>query len=164
MSLLTSSIAPFAIFAALIALHLLFIKKSRLLINIIALYASVVAMMIVPRIPQVQAFLSGSKWAYIIAFAVLFIVVHFILSHSNLDTISARISPSSFAISILYRIAIVGLLFAVIVRYLPTAHRDAFSPLAQMVFMSKMALLVWLVLPLFLAFSYRFRTADGWLE
>lgn len=152
-------------FAVLVLLHLLFIKKTRLLINIIALYASIVVMIVAFRFEQVRALVGENAWIKVGVFVALFLFLHFILSHSNVDTISARISPSSFATSLVYRIAIIGLAVSVITRYLPPAYRAQLGPLGDVLFLNRIALLFWLILPLFLAFSYRFRTTEGgWLE
>lgn len=163
--LFSKPIAILVIFAALVVLHLLFIKKTRLLINVIALYASIVAMIVAFRFEQVRVLVGENAWVKIGVFVVLFLLLHFIFSHSNLNTISARISPSSFATSLVYRIAIVGLAVSVIARYLPSAYRAQVGPLGNVLFLNPIALLFWLILPLFLAFSYRFRTTEGgWLE
>lgn len=160
-----SSSIVLGIFAVLVLLHLLFIKKTRLLINLIALYASIVVMIVAFRFDQVRTLVGENAWVKVGVFVALFLVVHFILSHSNVDTISARMSPSSLATSLVYRIAIVGLAVSVIARYVPSVYHAQLGPLGDVLFLNRIALLFWLILPLFLAFSYRFRTTEGgWLE
>lgn len=165
LELLSNPLTLLIVFATLVVLHLLFIKKTRLLINITALYASIVVMIVAFRFEQVRGLVGENAWVKVGVFVVLFLFLHFILSHSNLDNISARMSPSSFATSLVYRIAIVGLAMSVIARYVPSAYRAQLGPLGDVLFLNQIALLFWLILPLFLAFSYRFRTTEGgWLE
>lgn len=164
LQLFSKPIVALVAFAVLVVLHLLFIKKTRLLINVIALYASFGVMMVLPLIEEVRKWL-GSNWLLRSAvFVGVFVLLHFLLSHSNIRTVSERVAPSSFVVSLVYRVVIVGLLVTLVLYPLPDAFQAKLGPLADFLFMNKIVLLVWLFLPLVLVFSYRFKTDGGWLE
>lgn len=157
-------LATLIAFAVLVVLHLLFVKKTRLLVNVIALYVSLGVMLILPRIEQVRALMKDNALVRAGVLIALFFVIHLLLSYSNVRTVSERVSPSSFAASLVYRIAIVGLAVSLVLYPLPAVYQAQLGPTATLLFMSKIAFLVWLFIPFVLVFSYRFKTDSGWLE
>lgn len=151
-------------YAVLLALHLLFVKKTRLVINLAALYASFALVIAAPRLNETaRAWLEGHSAFQALVFLGVFAVLYIALSHSNLLQMSQRVAPGNFATSLVYRISVVGLLLTTVLYFTPPEFREPFGALAAALFINRIALIVWFVLPLFLAFSYRFKTERGWI-
>lgn len=153
------------LFAVVVLLNLLFIKKEKLFINIISLYTSFVLIILLPMfIPQVSQWLGLHYLARSIAFVGLYLILTFIFWHSNLGEFSHKVNPTKFATSLAYRISITGLLFTSVLYFFPDSLKQLFGTLTAVLFMNLIAMFVWFVVPFFLAFAYRFRTRRGWME
>ncbi|MFA4831382.1 MAG: hypothetical protein WC618_04410 [Patescibacteria group bacterium] len=153
------------LFLAALILHLVFIKKSRLFIDIISVYTSFVLIIIVPMFfPTVHAWLGTHPLLRAGVFAGLVLLLHLLLSHSNIRDFSARVRPSDFATSFVYRVGIIGLFFTSILYFSPASIKDLLGPISHLLFMNFWALVVWFFIPLLFAFAYRFRTRRGWIE
>ncbi len=157
----------FILFLYIVAvlLHLLFIKKTRLFLNFISLYTSFALIIILPLfIPQVATWLSVHYYTRAVAFVGLYLVLTIIFRFSNLGEFSSRVSPSQFITSLVYRMAIVGLIFTTVMYFLPETFKQQFGIFTQTVFISFGALVVWFILPILFAFAFRFKTRRGWVE
>lgn len=153
------------LYAAGVVLHLVFIKKSRLFINFVSLYISFALIIILPIfIPQVAIWLSVHYYTRAAAFVGLYLVLTFIFRFSNLGGFSQAVSPTQFITSLVYRLAIVGLIFTTVMYFLPSTFKQQFGVFTQTVFISFGALVVWFILPILFAFAYRFKTRRGWVE
>lgn len=152
-------------FVATILLHLLFIKKSKLLLSLVALYISFLIVVILPMFSAtVLNWLQAHSFGRILAFVVLIVILHILLSFSNLAEFSKNITPTQFITSLIYRVALIGLFFTTVIYFLPDAVKNNFGSLAKILFMNLIAMAAWFVIPLVLAFAYRFKTRRGWVE
>lgn len=153
------------LYAVAVILHLLFIKKSRLFLNFVSLYISFALIIILPIfIPQVAAWLAIHYYTRAVAFVGLYLVLTFIFRFSNLGEFSQAVSPSQFITSLVYRMAIIGLIFTTVMYFLPDTFKQRFGVFTQTVFISFGALVAWFILPILFAFAYRFKTRRGWME
>ncbi len=153
------------LFVLVYLLHLLFIRKSKLFIDIVAVYVSLFCVAIVPLwIEPLHTFLHAHVYTRIIVFILLVVGLHVLLSFSNLKIFSRGVRPTDLGTSLLYRFAIVGLMFSVMIHILPDDIRMSLGGMVQILFASTWSLIGWLVFPLILAFAYRYKTEDGWLE
>ena len=152
------------LFIIAIILHLIFVKKSSLFINALSVYVAVALVIIVPLFSAtVAGWLNFSIYIRVIAFLLLCFLVFWLLSHSNLGEFSKNVSPTQFGTSLAWRIAIVGLFFTTILYFLPSGIIQ-FGPIVKTLFVNFLALIVWFLIPLLLAFAYRFKTRRGWVE
>jgi hypothetical protein len=148
-----------------VILHLLFIKKSKLLVGLVALYASFVVVVVLPMFnATVLSWLQVYPFGRIIAFVSLILVLYILLSFSNLAEFSKNITPTQFATSLIYRIALTGLFFTTVIYFLPAAVKINFGALTKILFLNLVAMAIWFVIPLGLALVYRFKTRRGWIE
>ena len=155
----------FFLFAVGLILHLVFIKKTRLLVDVLALYLSFALVVVVPLFwPPARDWLSPRPLARAIAFALSSAILHLILRRSNLADFSARVKPTAFSTSLVYRIGSVGLFFSAILFFVPERIKNLLGPVSQAVFANWLALMIWFLLPLLFAFAYRFKTRRGWME
>lgn len=154
-----SDITTLALFAALLVLHLLFVKKQHLFNHLIALYASIAAVMLLPRIPALASWIPRIPYGRAGAFVLMLLGLHLLLRMSNLDWFSKRVASGGTGTSVLYHIALTGLFFSALLLFAGTT----IGPIATMIFKNTIALFAWAIVPLFLAFSYRFKTKTGWL-
>lgn len=152
------------LFIIAIILHLIFIKKSSLFINALSVYVAVALVIIVPLFSAtVASWLNYSIYIHLVVFLVLCFFVFWLLSHSNLGEFSKNVSPTQFSTSLVWRIAVVGLFFTTVLYFLPSGIIQ-FGPIVKALFVNFIALIVWFVIPLLLAFAYRFKTRRGWVE
>ncbi|MBI5222686.1 MAG: hypothetical protein HY980_04325 [Candidatus Magasanikbacteria bacterium] len=153
------------LFAAIVILHLLFIKKTKLLVGLVALYASFVIVVVLPMFSAtVLGWLQAHPFGRIIAFVGLIVALYVLLSFSNLAEFSKNITPTQFVTSLIYRVALTGLFFTTVIYFLPDAIKINFGALTKTLFLNLIAMVVWFLLPLSLAFAYRFKTRRGWVE
>lgn len=153
------------LYVVMVLLHLLFIKKEKLFVSLISVYTSFVLMVIVPMFSTtVSGWLSIHPYIRAGAFAALCIVLFIILSFSNIKWFSTKTAPTRFITSLAYRKAIVGLFFTTILYFIPDTLKSQFGNIIYWLFMNLIAMGVWFIIPLFLAFSYRFKTRRGWIE
>ena len=153
------------LYVVLVLLHLLFIKKEKLFISLISVYTTFVLLVVVPIFsPTVSGWLSIHPYIRAGAFAALCILLFIILSFSNLNWFSKKTSPTKFSTSVVYRISIVGLFFTTILYFIPETLKSQFGNIVYWLFMNLIAMGVWFIIPLFLAFAYRFKTRRGWIE
>jgi len=153
------------LFVVAVILHLLFIKKSKLLVGLVALYASFVVVVILPMFnTAVSGWLQAYPFGKIIAFVGLIVVLYILLSLSNLAEFSKNITPTQFATSLVYRVALTGLFFTTIIYFLPDAVKINFGALTKTLFLNLVAMAVWFIIPLGLALAYRFKTRRGWID
>ena len=152
------------LFLAVLLLHLLFVKKNHLFNQIIALYASIAAILFLPTVSSTAAgWIARVPYGRAGAFVILFILLSILFRFSNIQWFSSAVTPMSFFTSLAYRAAIVGLLFAGVLYFLPENIRSSITGPGPSIFLTPIALLFWLLFPLFLAFAYRFKTKTGWL-
>ena len=152
-------------FIAAYVLHLLFIRNTKLLIDIVAVYMSLFIVAVLPLwYDPMHTWLQGHVYSRILLFAVLVIGLHILLSWSNIKTFSRRVHPLNHTTSFVYRVAIMGLIFAVMIHILPDDIRLSLSGLVYLLFSSTWSLFAWLIFPLILAFTYKYKTQNGWLE
>lgn len=150
-------------FAVFLFLHFLFVSKSRLFIDVIAVYSALALLFILPLfIPVLANIFSTYIIARIVFFFGVVTLLHVLLWHSNLREPSSLIRPFSFITSIVYRVSVVGLFTAVIVYLLPPVFRGVISGWVGLVFSSYVGLLVWLFIPILLAFAYKYHAKNGW--
>ncbi|MBT4120695.1 MAG: hypothetical protein HOA57_04260 [Candidatus Magasanikbacteria bacterium] len=153
------------LFVVVIVLHLVFVKKSKLLVCLLSVYTSFVLLVIVPLFSsQVLVWLQSHPYMRAIAFVGLIVLLYVLLSFSNLAEFSKKITPTGFATSLVYRIAITGLSFSTILYFLPDSLTANFGVLTNLLFLNLIALAIWFAIPLLLAFAYKFKTRRGWIE
>lgn len=153
------------LFVVIVVLHLIFIKKSKLLICLLSVYTSFTLLVIVPIFSsQVLAWLQSHPYMRLIAFIGLIVLLYILLSFSNLAKFSKKISPTEFTTSLVYRIAITGLVFSTALYFLPDNITNIFGNLINFLFLNLIAIYIWFTIPLFLAFAFKFKTRRGWIE
>lgn len=153
------------LYVGIVLLHLLFIKKEKLFVSLISVYTSFVLMVVVPMFSTtVSGWLSIHPYIRAGAFVALCILLFIILSFSNISWFSKKIGPTQFITSLVYRKAIVGLFFTTILYFVPDTLKFQFGNIIYWLFMNLIAMGVWFIIPLFLAFAYRFKTRRGWIE
>lgn len=151
------------LFAGFFLLHLLFVKKQQMFNHLLALYAASAAVMFLPRaIPAAAAWMSIIPYDRAGAFVLLLILLHVLLRFSALQQFSRRVAPSDVGTSVIYHIALSGLFFSALFVFLPQGTLTL-GPIATFLFQNIIALFAWAMAPLFLAFSYRFKTRTGWI-
>jgi len=161
------SVDIFILVACIIVLllHLIFVKKTKLLVDIIAVYTSFILVILAPMLyPPFHSWLLIHPYLRVAGFVGLVVFLHILLSFSNIANISSRIKPFTFATSFIYRLAIVGLMFSGVLYFLPADVRSQLGTILHLLFSNFWAMIIWFLLPLVLAFAYRFKTSDGWLE
>jgi len=152
-------------FAVLFFLHLLFVKRSKILIDMIAVYGSFALVVFGPTLyAPVAGWFGVHPFMRIALFILLIVGFHILLSFSNIQPFSARVRPLDFVASVVYRIGVIGLLFATGLTFAPASTTAGLSPSMHAIFATKLALLCWFFLPLVFAFAYRFKTRRGWME
>ena len=152
------------VFVVVFLIDAIFVKKEKLFIDFIAIYAAFILVIIVPMFStKVNGWLSLHELARLVAFLVVKFGLIFALWHSNLGEFSRRITPTQAFTSFAYRLALMGLFFTTIIYFLPVSIKTFFGPITIFLFGNLFAMLVWFVLPLFFAFAYRFKTRRGWL-
>lgn len=153
------------LFILVFIIHLTFIKKTKLFIDIIAVYLSFVLVIILPLLDhRIKDLIFGQVYLRTFLFVFFFILFHILFSYSNLKDFSARISPNKLSTSILYRVSIVGLFFTSVLMFLPDKIKNSLANITELLFTNFIALLIWFCLPLFFIFAYRFKTRRGWIE
>ena len=163
--LLMTDIFILFLFVAAVILHLLFIKKSKLLVSLVALYASFVIIIVLPMFSAtVLIWLQAHSFGRIIAFVGLIVMLYILLSFSNLAEFSKSITPTQFITSFVYRVALTGLFFTTVIYFLPDTIKINFGVLTKTLFSNLIAMAVWFIIPPVLAFAYRFKTRRGWTE
>lgn len=161
------TLGAFVLFLYIVAvlLHLFFIKKEKLFISLISVYTAFLLLVIVPIFsPTILNWLSIHPYIRAGVFAILCIVLFIILSFSNFNWFSKKTSPTKFITSLIYRKAIVGLFFTTILYFFPETLKVKFGNVVYWLFMNLIAMIIWFIIPLFLAFAYRFKTRRGWIE
>lgn len=150
-------------FAVLLFLHFLFVSKSRLFIDMVAVYVTLLLLWMLPLfVPSLATLFTTQPLARALFFFTVVGVLHIVLWRSNLHEPSTLIRPFMFATSIIYRVAVVGLFVTTMVYLLPEAFRGVISGWVGFMFASYAGLLIWLLLPALLAFTYRFHAKNGW--
>ena len=150
-------------FAVLLFLHFLFVSKSRLFIDMVAVYAALLLLWVLPLfVSSIATLFSTQPFARIFFFFTIVALLHIVLWHSNLREPSTLIRPFMFATSVVYRVSVVGLFVTTLVYLLPEAFRGVISGWVGFMFASYAGLLIWLLLPALLAFTYRFHAKNGW--
>ncbi|OGH71797.1 MAG: hypothetical protein A2921_03420 [Candidatus Magasanikbacteria bacterium RIFCSPLOWO2_01_FULL_43_20b] len=153
------------LFVAIVILHLLFIKKSKLLTGLVALYASFVIVLVLPMFnATVLSWLQAHPFGRIAVFVGLILLLYILLSFSNLAEFSKNLTPTQFITSLIYRVALTGLFFTTVIYFLPDAIKINFGLLTKTLFLNLIAMAVWFIIPLSMAFAYRFKTRRGWIE
>lgn len=154
-----------ATFAGAIIAHSVFVHKSKLLIDILAVYGAIVLTILLGSfVDQIQALLRGNAFTQVILVLLFFLLLRFAFSHSNIKDASSRVRPLTFTTSLVYRISIVGLLFAMLFRVAPARVVEEMGSMSQLLFTSGYGVAFWLLLPLALVFTYKFHTENGWLQ
>lgn len=154
------------LFVVAVLLHLLFIRKDRLFTHILSVYVSFALIILVPMFsPTVLNWLSTHYWLRAVAFVGLYLVLALVvLRFSNLSQFSKLVTPTKFATSLAYRVAIIGLLFTTVLYFLPDTIKQMFGNLVHTLFINLLAMFIWFVIPLLFTFAYRFKTRRGWIE
>jgi hypothetical protein len=152
-------------FVVLLVLHLIFVRKTRIVVDLIAVYTSFLIVVFLPMImTTVAEWLNAISFGRMILFIALVILFHIIFWKSNLGIFSRHIAVLDFAVSVLYRFAIVGLFMATTLFFSPPILKEQLGDLSSLLFASLGALAFWFFIPLLLAFSYRFKAKNGWIE
>ena len=153
------------LFVVAVLLHLIFIKKTKLLLCFISVYTSFALLVVVPIFSsKVLAWLQIHSYTRVTAFVGLTIIIYILLSFSNLASFSQKVFPTQFITSLIYRIAITGLFFTTVLYFLSDNLTNQLGVLTHTLFLNLIALVIWFVIPFFLAFEYRFHTRRGWVE
>ncbi len=153
------------LFVVVVLLHLVFVKKTKLLVCILSIYVSFFLLVIVPMFSiQALSWLQIHPYIRVTAFVGLSIILYILLAFSNLGEFSKKVSPSQFVTSLVYRMAITGLFFTTVLYFLPVSLTSQFGVLVKTLFMNLIALFIWFVIPFLLVFEYRFHTRRGWVE
>ena len=160
-----SDIFTLFLFVIAVILYLVFKKKSKLLVSLVTLYSSFIIVVVLPMFSAtVLGWLQAHPFGRIIAFVGLIVVLYILLSLSNLAEFSKNITPTQFVTSLIYRVALTGLFFTTVIYFLPAAVKNNFGVLTKTLFLNLIAMAVWFIIPLGLAFAYRFKTRRGWVE
>lgn len=153
------------LFVVAVTLHLLFIKKSKLLVSLAAVYSGFIIIVVLPMFSAtVLSWLQAHPFGRISTFVSLIMVLHVLLSFSNLAEFSKNITPTQFITSLIYRVALTGLFFTTVIYFMPDAIKINFGAMVKVFFMNLIAMAVWFIIPLGLAFVYRFKTRRGFLS
>lgn len=152
------------IFAVIVLLDMVFVKKEKLFIDFLDLYITFAIVILAPMFSQtvVNWFLIHD-YVRFLAFLIIKFGLLFILWHSNLGEFSKKVSPTKAFTSFLYRLSLMGLFSTMIVYLLPAAIKALLGPVTLFLFGNLIAMLVWFILPLFFVFAYRFETRRGWV-
>jgi len=153
------------LFAHTFILHLIFIKKERLVIDIVSVYVSFFLTIVAPLLYAPAAeWLALHPLARISLFVGLVVVLHILFHHSNISTFSRRVKPLKLSTSLIYRVSVIGLLFTGVLYFAPDSIQSQLGSFTTFLFAQFFALLFWFFFPLVLAFAYRFKAENGWLE
>ncbi len=152
------------LFVLAIVLHLVFVKKEKLLVCLLSVYVSFFLLLFLPLLDSVKEFLASFDYLKVGVFVGLTFVLYILFSFSNLASFSRKITTASFTTSLVYRVVITGFFFTVALYFLPGEVRNSFGGLIHVLFINMFAPWVWFLLPLLLAFGYRFKTRRGWME
>jgi len=153
------------VFAAIVLLDMIFVKKEKLFIDFLDLYITFAIVILAPLFSQtVASWFLAHDYVRFLAFLIIKFGLLFILWHSNLGDFSKKVSPTKATTSFIYRLSLMGLFSTMIVYLLPVSIKSLLGPLTLILFGNLIAMLVWLVLPLFFAFAYRFETRRGWVD
>jgi hypothetical protein len=153
------------LFILVLVLHLVFVKKQRLFIDIVAVYTSFVLVILLPLLfPTIHDWLASHALARVGSFVACVVMLHIVLTHSNIGNFSSRIKPVEFAVSLVYRVSIIGLMCTSILYFAPSGIKNQLGGITDFLFSNMYALICWFFLPLILAFAYRFHSKSGWVE
>ncbi len=153
------------LYAVIVLLHLLFIKKEKLFVSLLSVYIAFALLVVVPMFSTtVSGWLGLHPYIRAVAFTGLCLLLFIILSFSNLNWFSERTAPTKFSTSLIYRLAIVGLFFTTILFFFPEDIRVQLGNIVHWLFMNVIAMFLWFIIPFFMAFAYRFKTRRGWME
>jgi len=153
------------LFAAMLVLNFIFIKRENLFLSVLSVYAAFVLVIALPVFSEtVQEWLLQHGYMRMLAFALAFIGFELLLHASNVEWFSARVAPTQFSVNVALRIVIVGLAFASLLFIAPQELREKFGVLVEALFANPFAMLLWFLLPLLFSVSYRWKTRRGWIE
>ncbi|PIZ94814.1 MAG: hypothetical protein COX81_02540 [Candidatus Magasanikbacteria bacterium CG_4_10_14_0_2_um_filter_37_12] len=154
-----------ALFTSLLVIHLVFVRKTKLFIDIISVYISFVIVFLLPiSYKPLQDWMIAHASIRTWVFVGLVILFHVLFSFSNLKNFSSRVRPLHFLQSLIYRTSIIGFMFSSFLYFAPATIKGKLSLVSLFLFTSFGALAFWFSFPLFLVFAYRFHTKNGWVE
>lgn len=164
-ALLSPNLQAFLLFLVLFIMDLLFIKRDKLIVTFLSLYASFGIMAIMPLFADnIGPWLSSGEYRYLLVFVLLCIVIFILFSFSNLKEFSKHACPTKFSISLVYRLVINGMFFTAMFYFLPADVKGNFSGVINIFFTNLIALLAWFAMPLILFFEFKLHTRRGWIE
>ena len=152
-------------FAVLLVLHFVFVRRARILVDIVSVYVSFFVAVFGPRVyPALGDWFATNPLARLILFIALVVLFHVIFWRSNIGSFSTRVRPLEIVTAIVYRIAVIGLFVSTALYFSPPSVKDQLGTLTTFLFSSIWALLVWFFIPFLLAFAYKHKTRRGWID
>ncbi|MFH1947512.1 MAG: hypothetical protein ABIJ23_05160 [Candidatus Magasanikbacteria bacterium] len=164
-ALLSPNFQALLLFIVLFFIDLFFIKKDKLIVTFLSLYASFGIMAVMPLFADnIGPWLNSGQYRYLIVFVLLSMVIFILFSFSNLKEFSKHACPSKFSTSLVYRLVINGMFFAAMFYFLPADTKGNFTGIINIFFVNLIALLAWFAIPLMLFFEFKLHTRRGWIE
>ncbi len=164
-ALLSPNLQAFLLFVVLFIMDLLFIKKDKLIVTFLSLYASFGIMAIMPLFADdIGPWLNAGQYRYLIIFVLLSVGIFILFSLSNLKEFSKHACPTKFSTSLVYRLVINGMFFAAMFYFLPAEIKGNFTGIINIFFTNMIALLAWFAIPILLFFEFELHTRRGWIE
>lgn len=140
-----------------VALYGFALGKSRLVVNMMAIYVAMAIARGLQTIPEVTSQLEiGQLFTLqLTVFTVAFLGCYYLFSRKSPLGRVANTSRKENIIHILvYSIGHVGLILVTVLSFIPQASNAEFSPLTQTIFMSPIAQYIWLLIPIILMIVY----------
>lgn len=152
-------------FVGVLFLHFLFVSPAKLVTDIFAVYIGFfLTLLLEYLLPEVAEWLGAFPFGYMVFFVATVVLFHTVFWKSNLSTFSRHVAPIDVAVSLAYRVSIIGLFFATAIYFSPAVFRATLGPVSLLFFATLPALFCWAIVPLFLAFAYRYKAKNGWIE
>lgn len=162
-----SSLDAFVLIAFLIVLvlHFVFVRITRIFVDIVAVYVSFALVVFGPLlVPAFAQWLAVNSFFRAFAFIGFVLLFHFALWRSNVGSFGRKLHVADVVSSIFYRVSVVGLFFSTTLYFSPALVRSNFGTLVNTLFANGVALIIWVIIPFFAAFAYKFHTRRGWID
>lgn len=154
-----------AAFCITLLLHFVFVRITRIFVDIVSVYASFFIVVIGPLfIPAIADWIGFHPLVRAGLFVGFVLFLHYVLWKSNVGSFSRQLQVADVMSSIVYRTAVVGLFFSTVLFFTPNEIRNGFGTIVTTLFANMIALGIWFIVPFFGAFAYRHHTKRGWIQ
>ncbi|HLD31671.1 MAG TPA: hypothetical protein VJB37_02130 [Patescibacteria group bacterium] len=142
-----------------------FFKKEKLFLAFFSVYlAPLATWLFFHFFPDFSLVWGWDQYLPLLFFVFIFLFFCFLFSFAPVGQFSQAVTPTQTATNLISRLVLSGLLISLAHFFLPASLEIDLLPVWHYGFATIPSLIVWLLLPIFLAFSFRLQTRRGWIE